>query len=446
MIGVIASAIAVSVSLSAGSPGAPHTFDPGANGPYTLGHTSFLLVDSSRNTQSPWGGRPVPVNVWYPADDTAIAAETPRAAYALDSFESDSGRPGWPSSSSSDWELVGMAPAYENVPASPDKPFPLVLVSPGWTNRYYNLFFYAERLASHGFVVAIVEHYLDGAYAFEPWGMDLGLALLHRPADVSFMLDGTLARNDDPTSVLFGSVRPDLIAASGHSLGGYAAMALVAGDDEVCATLGEPLSCSSSLGTTSPDSRIKAIVSMDGSNQVLHFSELARITVPAIAIGRPWETSGNWNARLHAAVSGRPAYRVDVRNALHPSFTNNCTTPKVLYAKGLISATGLANALKAPPCNTAPDQMEVNRLAAKYAVAFLKTQLAGEKGYQDILTPGWALAVEHYIEFFVTEPANATALGEDPGTFRFFLHQPGSETSRAERDPKFAVIDISPGR
>jgi len=37
----------------------------------------------------------------------------------------------------------------------------------------------AVRLASHGVVVAVVEHYLDGAYpaALEPWDGDLGLAL-----------------------------------------------------------------------------------------------------------------------------------------------------------------------------------------------------------------------------------------------------------------------------
>lgn len=82
----------------------------------------------------------------------------------------------------------------------------------------------------------------------------------------------------------------------------------------------------------------------------------------------------------------------------------------------------------------------MQRLAAKYAIAFLKTQLAGETGYQQILTPGWALTMETDVEFFVTEPKNATSLGEDPPTFLYFLHQPGSRTERAEKDPSKAAV------
>jgi hypothetical protein len=80
-------------------------------------------------------------------------------------------------------------------------------------------------------------------------------------------------------------------------------------------------------------------------------------------------------------------------------------------------------------------QREVNRLAAKYAIAFLKTHLVGETGYQHMLTPGWARTREPNIEFFVTEPRNATSLGEDPSTFRYFLH-PGVLSEPVKKDPE----------
>jgi hypothetical protein len=45
----------------------------------------------------------------------------------------------------------------------------------------------------------------------------------------------------------------------------------------------------------------------------------------------------------------------------------------------------------------------VHGLVNQYTAAFLKTNLAREPGYQNMLTPGWALTREPYIEFFVTE-------------------------------------------
>jgi predicted dienelactone hydrolase len=419
------------------SQGRKDVADPGAVGPHPIGHTSFLLTDTTRDAASPFRGRPIAVNVWYPADPGAIEADTREAVYALDPPYNR-----WPASTSTDWEQFGMERAYESVPVSGEAPFPLVLVSPGWNGRYYALFFYAERLASHGFVVAVAQHFHDGAY---PWDTrdPMDLTLLNRPRDLSFMLDGMLARNGDPANLLFNSVRPDQVAASGHSFGGYAALVLAAGDDQVCGTLADPLPAACTpVGATLPDPRVKAIVPLDGSGWALQFRELARITVPSMAIGRPYETAelgGADQARQHAAISANPNYRVDIRGAVHPSFTNNCIFPRVLFAKGLIPPSQLQTALNAPQCTTAIDQRAANRLAAQYAVAFLKTQLAGEPGYEQMLTPGWALTRETDVEFFVTEPWNANAL--DDGTFLFFPHQPGRHTIKGAKDAVKAVLE-----
>jgi hypothetical protein len=74
----------------------------------------------------------------------------------------------------------------------------------------------------------------------------------------------------------------------------------------------------------------------------------------------------------------------------------------------------------------------------KYAVAFLKTVLAREPGYQDMLTPGWALKRESLVEFFVTEKRNPNAVSASYGDGQYYLyfpHQPGSEQARGEKDP-----------
>jgi hypothetical protein len=74
-------------------------------------------------------------------------------------------------------------------------------------------------------------------------------------------------------------------------------------------------------------------------------------------------------------------------------------------------------------------------------VAFLKTVLAREPGYQDMLTPGWALKRESLVEFFVTEKRNPNAVTADYGDGQFYLyfpHQPGSEQARGVKDPSAA--------
>jgi hypothetical protein len=51
-----------------------------------------------------------------------------------------------------------------------------------------------------------------------------------------------------------------------------------------------------------------------------------------------------------------------------------------------------------------------NEIVWRYAVAFLKTELAGEQGYQRMLTPGWAVSNEPLAMFYVNERKN----GQEP--------------------------------
>lgn len=432
--------IAIGLSLTVSSGNADSIPDPGAIGPYAVGHISLPLLDPSRDQLSPYPGRPIYVSLFYPADWTAIGAASPEALYPLDPV---AGR--WPMSRSSDWERYGLDRAYEGVPVAGDKPFPLVMYSPGWTSPYFSGLFASTRLASHGFVVAALTHYADGAYPWDPWPA-IHVALVNRPRDVSFALSAILAMNDDPGTLLSDAIRADQVAAAGHSLGAYAALVLAGGDDLACdRPVNEPRglpippeTCIASL----PDLRIKATVSFDGSSQILWFHELARVSVPAIVIGQPWEHVGAWHAREHAAISAEPNYRVDVNRALHPSFTTFCEAARVLGDVGALTPAQVANRLSQPQCTTALPAPEVQRLASKYAIAFLKTQLAGEVGYQRIVTPGWAITSEQNIEFFVTERTNAHATEENLPcmvatcpTFGYFPNQAGSEREQAARDP-----------
>ena len=426
--------------------GASKVYDPGQPGPYAVGFTSYVLTDTNRSGGVDFpAGRPIPVSVWYPVDPSTITPSTPSAVYPLDplyGLVEDA--------HSSDFEVYGIDPAYQEPPASGARPFPLVIFSPGWGAPVFAHNSIGTRLASHGFVVAVMFHYGDWWWEWEPFD-HIALASWNRPRDVSFTLTDLLARNQTPGDVLYGAIRPEQIAASGWSLGGYASMALTGGDDNVCDFFAEdpfllewmgpppPETCTPSV----PDPRIKAIVPLDGSNQILKFAELVRVTVPAMGIGEEWEMLAldpdpawaSWQARQHAAFSGRPAYRVDVYNSIHQSFADVCEFGQVLGDLGIWDQA-FVDLWLSWSCEGVIPSAEAHRLTTKYMIAFLKTELVREAGYQHILTPGYALTGEPNIEFFITEKRNPPAISEEwPDTFIYFMHQSGSAQAKAEKDP-----------
>jgi predicted dienelactone hydrolase len=314
-----------------------------------------------------------------------------------------------------------------------------VVFSAGQNNRSLTYAQFAERIASHGFVVAVAHH--QDTASVVPHDPAYYKHIYNRPRDVSFMLDALLAMNDDVGNLLYNSMRPDRVAAAGHSIGGYAALALAAGDDEIChfedgyqpIPACDPTADHAPIADqqghtipTLPDPRIKAIVTLDAVNRSLRFGELGRITIPSIGIGESYGATG-WDtflgARQHAAIPAEFNYRVDIPGAVHQSFTHSCTGVWATYRAGLTTLAQVTSQLGQPWCSTALNQGEVNRLSAKYAIAFLKTHLAGETGYEHILTPGWALTRESNIEFFRTEPTDAVI---PSGTFQYFAYQPGS--------------------
>jgi hypothetical protein len=222
-------------------------------------------------------------------------------------------------------------------------------------------------------------------------------------------------------------------------------MALAAGDDSVCDKFlegGFPDTPAETCVPTLPDPRIAAIVPLDGSTQLLWFDELARIEVPTMGIGQEWSTLeavfgpdfASWQARLHAASQGHPCYRVDVQDALHSSFSNFCEAAYVLFDKGIIDGATL-DYYVGSYCSAQIPTSEAYRLITKYMIAFLKKNLAGEPGYQSVLTPGYANTTEPDIEFFATEKGNPVSNDEDwPGYYMYFMHQPGSGQAMAAKD------------
>lgn len=438
--------------------------DPGAPGPYKAGFTSVVLVDESRPADgAPLASRPIPLYVWYPVDAENVTGSTGPAVYPIDMVPGGNA----PDALSTDFEKYGIEPAYDAPSVSRDRPFPLVVFSPGWGGPPFMLASLGTRLASHGFVVAVPYHWGDQWAGWEPPWEHIAVANYNRPRDVSFVITALLARSATSGDLLHGAVDASRIAAGGWSLGGFAAMALAGGVDSGCDLAnfdpfmpeGAQLAPEWTCVSTPPDPRVRAIVTMDGSGQFMRWAELARITVPSLVMGEEWgrfaadaanapPADAAWMAtflaRPHAAMSGHPNLRVEVMGANHQSFSDWCEDLFVLQDLGVMSA-GDVEFLFPLICTGVGDSTEIHRVTAKYAIAFLKTTIAGDSGYRDLLTPGYALTREPLVELFQTEKRSPRAAVDDcvdlsctsPMDFLYFAHQPGEGSTllRGAKDP-----------
>src|SRR5580692_44884 len=218
---------------------------PEPTGPGPVGVTSLWLTDASR--PDPWApgvtARELMVSLWYPA----TSSDGRRAQYMT------------PAESELQLTSRGIADvrpdvlskvrtnaAVDATPAGHQGSHPLVVLSPGFTSPRSTLTALAEDLASHGYVVAGIDHtYESFATAFPDGRVTTCLAraaprrgrgekmVAGRAADVSFVLgELTGAHPAWPGAAL---IDPARIAMAGHSAGGAAAIAALLADPRICA-------------------------------------------------------------------------------------------------------------------------------------------------------------------------------------------------------------------
>jgi len=218
---------------------------PEPTGPCPVGTTSLWLTDTSR--PDPWApgvnARELMISLWYPA----TPSDGRRARY-MTPAESElqltsRGITGVPRDVLSTVRTNAVSDA---TPAGHQRTLPLVVLSPGFTNSRSTLTALAEDLASHGYVVAGIDHtYESFATAFPDGRVTTCLArqarqrgtgsqekvAAGRAADVSFVLSElTGARPAWPGAEL---IDPSRIAMAGHSAGGAAAIAAMLADSRI---------------------------------------------------------------------------------------------------------------------------------------------------------------------------------------------------------------------
>ncbi len=175
-------------------------------GPYVVGVTTLNLGDRD-------------IEVWYPIE---AGAEIGREKAVYRSFEV------LPAPIVAilppDLNIAVEMDAYRDLPASAAGPFPVLTFSHGAGGFRHVYSALLAGIASHGFVVASLDHL--------EWGLLAQVGLLppgtnRDPGEVVLASISALsAASADPNSPLAGGVDPSRIATAGHSAGGLAAFAL----------------------------------------------------------------------------------------------------------------------------------------------------------------------------------------------------------------------------
>lgn len=349
--GAAAAASAASGSSSTGDP-AP-AFAVESAGPHPVGHMTFVAYYEERD-------RALPVEIWYPADETARAAA--EAGEPIQSFGMTDEQKAQLS------DLLASAPnpgtnrtahaARDAVPAG--GPWPWVAFSHCYNGVRFSVFTIAERLASHGIAVVATEHvggtvYDELAGESAPLG---GEFLEVRAEDMLHVIDRVLEPTaQDVPELLRGQFDASSFGVFGHSFGGVTAGRVLMLD---------------------PRPRAGLALAVPMENPLLPGVEVESLHVPLLFLMAEEDNSitkvGNDLIASNFTEANAPAWKIDVKDAGHWSPTDIC---------GLVEGFG-AGCREGDLRQTSRDAFSyldpnvARGIAASYVTAFFLSTLAGD--------------------------------------------------------------------
>jgi predicted dienelactone hydrolase len=242
---------------------------------YTLPDRARISAIGAVTGSLPVEDRRLKVRIWYPA---TAGTNAKRIRYTH-SFQG----PGQPA-----FEIVMPGAAVAGAPPIAAKRFPLVLMSHGfggWNTQFSNL---GETIASHGYVVASIDHSDSPLTSKSDFVLSFGNVLLDRAQDQRQILTRLLG---EAASL---NIDADKVAMLGYSMGGYGALATAgASYDPVSATIARLPAAAQKIATAdAPDiaAKIDALIVLapwggQPDSRVWTAQSLSRITAPTLVVG-----------------------------------------------------------------------------------------------------------------------------------------------------------------
>jgi Platelet-activating factor acetylhydrolase, isoform II len=299
---------------------------PKPTGTYLVGTRIVYLKDPNRTEDKaamPGTPRELMVQFWYPADPS----NNPLAAYERLSETI-------PVTS---YRSVLWTNSREAAPvATQGGPFHVLLFNHAWGGRRTQDTFLTEDLASHGYVVASIDHtyntsrvvlpgdrvidYTDGGDAIDPslhsaseviatWNKELTKWV----ADEVFVLNTLQSDNLDPKSPWYGRLDTQRAGALGHSFGGAAAVQLCSVDARIQSALNMD-------GWTFGDLRQRA------ANQPTMFlygiTNIAGPQNPGVGRAEA-ELDTTDSKEVDTSLKQFGGYKLSIRNTSHMDFTDH---------------------------------------------------------------------------------------------------------------------------
>lgn len=332
-VGAGAATYALSPTVHEGTAGeAPELGRPGA---FQIGTVvqDFTLPDRltltalgavSGNLDS--GNRKLKVRLWYPAD---VTNDTEPVIYnhVMRPVGQDP------------TEISYQGRAFEQPTALADQKYPLIIMSHGfggWNTQFSNL---GEHLASHGYVVASIDHDDQPVEGVSSFLLSFGNVLISRMLDQRQILDEILDRSRSSDAGPFAQIDTEQIGLIGYSMGGYGAIASAGGsyDFQKDPMANVPDTAQSAIqnviSTASPIDAFVTIAPWGGQpdNRVWTTDSLAKIDKPLLIISGSQDDVVNHKDGVHWLfdnLKNSDRHMLVYREARHNIAGNDFTIPE----------------------------------------------------------------------------------------------------------------------
>ncbi|MDA9843717.1 dienelactone hydrolase [Flavobacteriaceae bacterium] len=347
-----------------------------------LVHSNQIDILKSSEDNDVFYDRPLTVEVWYPA-------KLKESEVAWEVYDEVMGNLNDPKRPLIPFKFYGRAKRNAK-PLESDKPYPLIIVSHGYTGSRLLFTYLTENMASKGYVVVSIDHTDSTFRDASPFNS----TLLNRSLDDLFVLNEMERLSKDSDSFLFELLDANNTGLVGYSMGGYGALNVGgAGYSPQAAQFFKGISkgrtdleqrmIGNPVFEASFDTRIKAIVAMAPwgmANGVWDQKGLEGLKIPTFFVAGSKDDISGYENGIKAIYDGAvnaERYMLTYVNARHNIAPN--PPPVEALQEGLHIDEYLRYA------DSVWDQRRINNINQHFITAFLGAKLKSQSDYLNYL-------------------------------------------------------------